>query len=784
MKFDEVCQVDAIAHQMQMNDYQRSRNRALINALFNGAPPYSEEEAERNNIEVNVNFLDSTRMGHEARAQFYQNFLSTSNYFSCVTDAGGPNKSRDYSLIATQEINRIMKKSLPYMECFRSKIAMNVLHGISPAVWKDQYCWRPEAMGVDDVLVPANTLLTMDNLPFFAIRRSFTAPELIRLTRGEHVDKAWNKPMVEACIKWVDEQTMTQIGDNYPDAWSPEKSEERMKSDGGYYATDAAPTIDVFDFYFWSDEGGKPGWRRRMILDCWSTPSVSGGTVASYRKESGVFRNFSDQFLYNPGSRIYSEDRSSIINWQFADLSSVAPFRYHSVRSLGFLLYSVCHLQNRLRSKFNEAVFEQMLVYFRVRSADDLERALKVDLVNKGVIDDSIEFIKAQERHQFNPSTIELGIRMNEQTINQNAMSLVPQTGSPTRNNIEKTKFQVMAEMNAVTKLVSSALTQAAIYQEPEYAEIHRRFCLKDSNDPEVKQFQKRCLARGIPEKILYNPDAWTQDVERVVGEGNRAMELAIADQLMAYRNLYDPESQRQILRTATLAITSDPVLTDALVPMKNTGVTDSVHDAQLAVGTLMQGLPVDVKSGTNHIEYIETLLLNLAQLVQRGPASIQDIMGFQNIAQHIALRMQLLAQDKNEGPRVKQYEAQLTQIMNVVKAQASQMQQMMQAQGGQDGQMSPEDQAKIQAIVTAAQAKAEVTKEAHAQRTAQRQLAFEMKQQQEQQRFQAEMQRQQLKDQMELEKQFRSSAIDIKREADKISMAELAKRKENSELQ
>jgi len=40
------------------------------------------------------------------------------------------------------------------------------------------------------------------------------------------------------------------------------------------------------------------------------------------------------------------------VAFQFADLSAVAPFRYHSVRSLGWLLYAVINLQNRLRCKF------------------------------------------------------------------------------------------------------------------------------------------------------------------------------------------------------------------------------------------------------------------------------------------------------------------------------------------------------------------------------------------------------------------------------------------------
>lgn len=334
MKFDKPEQVDAVCYQMRLGDFPRGKNRALVNSLFNGAPPYDEEEAEKSGIDVNVNFLESTRLGHDARSQFYQNFLKAGNYFQCKTDLGNPQKRQEYSTIVTAEMNKIMKRSIPYTECFRSKFAMSVLHGIAPAIWEDKHRWRPKAIGLEDVFVPANVLLTMDNLPFFAMRRSFTAPELIRLTRGPKVDKAWNKKMVEACIKWVDEQSSSLMSSNWPEVWSPEKIQERIKGDGGFYVGDAVPTIDVFDFYFWSDEGGVQGWRRRMILDAWSNPNVGHDGKVSSSEKTGMFKDFRADFLYDPGDRVYAPQREQIINWQFADLSSVAPFRYHSVRSL------------------------------------------------------------------------------------------------------------------------------------------------------------------------------------------------------------------------------------------------------------------------------------------------------------------------------------------------------------------------------------------------------------------------------------------------------------------
>lgn len=768
MTFDRADDVEMLCWQMRQADYLRGSNRARINKLFNGVPPYSDDEVEENNINVNVNDLSAVRLAHDARSQFYQAFLKPGNYFKCSTDTGPVHKRQSRNTIITTEINKQMKRSIPYVECMRSKFALNVLHGIAPAVFRDQHRWCPEPMGVEDVLVPANTLLTMYNLPFFVVYRSFTAAELIRLTRGPKPDPAWNKPIVDAAIEWIDEQTSKLMVDQWPQIWSPEKLQERIKgSSGGFYMGDSVPTVNCWDLYFWNDEDGVQGWNRRMVIDAWSTPDVAAAVES---KQKGSLRPgmepLRNDFLYNPKKRNFASRREEIINWQFADLSAVAPFRYHSVRSLGFLLYAVCHLQNRLRCKFNESVFEQLMVLFRVKSQDDLQRALKVDLINKGFVDETLQFIPAAERYEVNVQLAELGLRENNTLIQQNASSYTSQTNGPSQGP-EKTKFQVMSEVSAVTSLVSAGLQQAYTYQTPEYREIFRRFCKKNSPDPDVRTFQANCLRQGVPQS-MFNPEVWEIEPERVMGAGNKTMEMAISEQLLQMRNLYDPEPQRKILRDITLAITDDPARAQALVPDNPNQVSDSKFMASLAAGALMQGLPVPLKTGMNHIDYVETLLTDLASIVKKYQNSVPSgdvILGMQNVAQHIAQHIAIIAQDKAEKSRVKQYNDALGKLMNEVKAYAQryvEQQQQAQAQGqGQDA----ETQAKIQAIKVMADAKAANTRESHAQRTAQRAIQFEMQQEQKQQEFLAQQQRDRAETHQELVHEDARTIVEIKNE-------------------
>lgn len=752
MNFSNPSIVETLVWQMKLADYPRGLNRSKINDLMNGVPPYTDTEVAENSIAVNVNFLEGTKLGHDARGQFYNAFQKPGSFFTVTLDSGPHHKRGEWGRIITREINRRMKRSLQYFEVLRSSFANVVLHGIAPSVWDTRQAWCPKAVGVEDVMIPSNTLLTMENLPFFAVYRQYTAYQLWQLTHGPKRDPGWNMEVVEAALKWVDKETQALSGGTWPEVWSPEKMSERIKSDGGLYSSDAVPTVDCWDFYFWADQNKQAGWNRRIILDAWGAPGY-GQLATDYANGlSGVAGKKNllggrGQFLFNSGSRNYGAKLGQMIHWQFGDLSAVAPFRYHSVRSLGFLNYSVCHLQNRLRCKFNESLFEAMLQYFRVHNQEEVERVLRINLIDKGIIPDDVEFVKAADRWQVNQGLVEAGIAHNREMMGSNAASYV-QSYSFGAEEKTKTATQIMAEVNSASALVSSALMQAYAYQVFQYQEICRRFCRKNSTDPDVLKFRVECLKAGVPEAFL-NSDRWNVEPERVMGAGNKTLELTVAKELMGARPMYDPEPQQEILRTFTLALTDDPDLTNRLVPEDPVKVTDSVHDAQLAASTLLQGLPLGIKTGMNHIEYVETLLASMSEIIKKiqargAMATIDELIGLQNMGNHIAAHIEIISQDENEKERAKEFSDELGKAMNMVKGYAQRMEQARRAaakagQGGNGG-TDPKDAAKVRAMLIQAQAKAANTRESHAQRTAQRQVDFNLEQQRERERHQMEM--------------------------------------------
>ena len=726
MKFDSPGIIEQVCYDLRLADYVRGRNRSRINDLFNGTKPFPDDEENK----VNVNFLEGTVLAHDARSQLDGIFLKPGQFFSLRTDSGPVHKRPNYNAIVTREMNKLMKRSLHYFECFRGRFAMDILHGIGPAAWHNSECWCPEEVGIEDVGIPGNTRLSMRNLPFFYLYRSYTVPELKRLVRNEKEAKAsgWNLELVNKCIEWVDKQSTQLYGANWPEVWSPEKVSERIKGDGGYYSTDQVPTIDTFDFYYWEDEGGAEGWRRRIILDAWSAPSgqMELSKNLERKKDSDFMRN---SFLFNPGDRVYGSKLSEIVSFQFADLSSVAPFRYHSVRSLGFLTYAACHLQNRMRCRFSAAAFESAMQYFRVNSSDQAERALKVDLIDKGVIDNTVQFVPKDQRWEYDSSLMELFLNQNRALIDRHTSSYTAQAANSPGD--RKTKFQVMAEQSQATALVTSALNQAYKYQGFEYQEIKRRFMRPNSTDVDVREFRAACMRQGVPEEVLV-AEAWDTEPERVLGAGNKTMEMTIAEQLMQMRNLYDPDPQRLILRRVTTAITDDPEWAAVLVPETPLKVSDSVHDAQLSMGTLMAGYPVAIKTGQNHKEYVMVLMSELGKEVQtveqqKGMSTQEKIRGYNNVAQNIEMHLKLISQDPEEKQFVTEAGKQLSKLMNLVRAFQQRLEEAAKKQQQQQ-QGDPAAQAKVQATIMGAKVKAKNSREAAAQKLAQRKLEFDQK--------------------------------------------------------
>jgi hypothetical protein len=248
----------------------------LVQGLANGEPPYTEQEEEENHIQTNINFKEHAQLILQAREQLENGLLSAGSFFT-VTVPDAPAGKRDaYGAAITLRINRLLKKSRPFLHTMRSKLGSVALYGVGPQAWPDQYNPIPFFIPIEDLMIPTDTDITLEDLTYFAARRKMTPGSLFRKTfaRGKNVDPGWNLKAVKTILN--DYKDLNQNINNWNWAEHPEKMTELYKQNAVYYDSDAAPAIWFWDFYyqkekrrgigssFWTMIAFRAGWGIRL----------------------------------------------------------------------------------------------------------------------------------------------------------------------------------------------------------------------------------------------------------------------------------------------------------------------------------------------------------------------------------------------------------------------------------------------------------------------------------------------------------------------------------------
>ena len=104
MKFTSASLVETVIYQMRFADLPRGTNRALIDRLANGAPPWTKSEQEQAAIKTNVNWLEFPKLAADARRSYYNAFMKPGVYFNVSVEYGAEaTKRRQWSQIIDRD---------------------------------------------------------------------------------------------------------------------------------------------------------------------------------------------------------------------------------------------------------------------------------------------------------------------------------------------------------------------------------------------------------------------------------------------------------------------------------------------------------------------------------------------------------------------------------------------------------------------------------------------------------------------------------------------------------
>jgi len=226
---------------------------------------------------------------------------------------------------------------------------------------------------------------------------------------------------------------------------------------------------------------------------------------------------------------------------------------------------------------------------------------------------------------------------------------------------------------------------------------------------------------------------------------------------------------------------------------------SNSIHDAQMSIGSLLIGQPMETRLNVNHNEYAMALLSALEVEIQKikaaggVPESQAELIGLQNLAgvtvdgqpvpgNGALNHIMLFGQDEQNKAETKQLNDQLGKLMNEVKAFAQRLQEQQQSQNGNGApQLDAETQQKIISMQALTDSKMEANAKSNAQRTAVRQVQDERKIQRDDQQFQQDMAQKEQEHRLDLAAEAQKSQLEVSKAA-KLAEIEVKKSEQQAE--
>lgn len=702
----------------------RSLDRALMDVQFNGGRPYSAEEEREFQIQVNANFLEGYKIAQSGILQMNSALLDKERFanFRCIK--GDPIKRGEWSEKLTNNIHKAFKKGRSgkrYAYRLDERNTSLVGHGVGPFWWSNSYEWMPKPVGLDDLLIPTDTPLDMDDeLGHFGINSWLSAWQLYKMTQGEKRDPGWDSKMAMNILEGMLRKNAS-FTPNYFD--QPEKMESLWKQRSTYLNSDAIPKLKITTFYHQDGESG--AWYRKCIVR--ENQSLPKETLDS------------DKFLYS-SDKPFAESIDRILHIQFGDGSVVAPKKYRAVRGLFVLLYSVIELMNKLRCQSAQHVFSNLVPLMHVENPADRDRPRMVTLQPYAVLETGVRFVPNNERHQIDPRLVTEQMSEFRQLMSENSSSYVQDTdtGSSQPQTLGEAKIKLQAANRIVASMLSGAYRQETFLYEEEL----RRFFLPVSGDPEVIRFQEDCKADGIPVELM-EIECWNVEITKAFGSGDQTLAENEVGQLLQLAPQLDPTARRSIQRSFIAVTTKNADLANELVPPQPVQVDSGRKSAEDCFGALMAGAQVGLREGIEQESYVASMLASIDAVVAQiksvdDMGTPQQVIGLNLAIQDVEQHLQLMEQDPNQKAFITAAGKELGKIQNEVKAF-----QQRQEEKAKAGEQDPKAEAEIHMAQVKGAHELNLQEQKHQQATAQKQQAFDLKMNQDQQAFSLKLQQQ-----------------------------------------
>ena len=655
----------AIYGVLKKADERSSINRARVQAVFDGAPPYdpallrSTGQGQR----TNLNFGEAGRY-LDVAVSGYVDLINAVQTLVNVTSTVGEeaDKMHDETVIA-EEATRALRDWPEFHTSYLRLVTEFVMHGVGIAFFENTQDWRFRVTGFGDCLIPRQTVASEASVEVAVFRRNYMLHELYAFIRDEAkaTDLGWDVAEVKRAM--LTATTGSTVGNTFGE-W--ERLESQLKNNDIYNGIQST-TVPILHVLVREFKG-----------------TVSHFIVTEVQPKS---------FMFRAVERFENPEQAFVFFTNGVGTNGT----YHSVRGLGQKIFPHVQVSNRLRS---QAVDGAMLAS-SVMIQPDSQRALdELSLTYYGpytVLSPNIQLV---EKAVPNISTAVIPV-INDVTeqMSQNLDFFTTRgaaAGSPYR-----TKLQVEAELEAATRLTASNLNLFYSSWRRLLREVIKRLVTGPKSDPAVRDFFKRCEDRGVPEEIIKAIDFASTTAVKAIGSGNASARSAALNDLEQLMPLFDETGRKNLVFDRVAARvgydSASRYASPASVARPNSeSKTADLENAFMEMGRPIEVLPTEMHEThlTKHLPILQQFIAAL-EAGEADPMQVLPVM--QLVHEHSAVHTEYISSD----PSAQSFAASAREIMaNSGMVLGNLIRQAQKAQREApvaEGQPAPQEDPKLQ---------------------------------------------------------------------------------------
>ena len=624
--------VQSFARRLIDNDAKRSYKRARLNGLIDGQPPYKASKLRENGRAdaCNVNWGRARSYMESGSGAFYDLFSEAPGFITARTSHGTQEQKQLWSDLIAQEADRTLKFNPVWDYEMSISIDNLVLHGVGPLMFEDANRCLPKSFLCGDLKVPEFTKSDTFYWESAMVQATYYPAELYEfIMQPEFAERVgWNVEHTRRVIANAI-GIRNQAGIMYE--W--EFYEAELKNNALSYYDESK--ICRLAHVFWKEFDG------RVTHAIVERDQASGLEIKFLYLNIGRYAKF-----------------SNVVHPMYFDHGNGG--YHHSVTGLGVKMYSQMEYENRLLCNLADKAFSPKML-FKPTSADATQRIQLARFGEYGVLPRGTEAVQTPVSGVMSESLemYEVVSGLNQDVLGSYRQVSTPPTGNPA------TKYEKMMEAALQSGLSKTQFNRFYVQLDQLYSEIYSRMTNLNSTCPIAKDFQERCLKRGVPKEALKRME-YVQ-ATRAVGQGNGFMRKQSIDAVFAVAGALPEEGRSNLIRDK-IAAEAGQAAVNRYYPQKEKKDTasDQEVDAQLQVAQMSTGMATKISSSQNPVVFATTFTQAAGQAIQslqKGGDPHEVLRFLQLCGPAIAAQLQRFAQDPTRQDVHKALSEQLKKI-------------------------------------------------------------------------------------------------------------------------